>query len=608
MNTFNFDLPIGQSSIIKVIGVGGGGGNAVNHMFQQGITGVDFIVCNTDAQALDHSPVSNKVQLGPELTRGLGAGSLPEKGRDACEESAAELRELLQRNTRMVFITAGMGGGTGTGAAPVVARIARELGILTVGIVTTPFSFEGNRKFRQALAGIEELKKNVDTVIVISNDKISKMYGSLRKSEAFNLANNILTTAAKGISEIITIPGEINVDFADVQYVMSNGGTALMGNGCAEGEGRAVAAVKAALSSPLLNDSSIVGAQKILLNITAGVDEHQVTIDEITSINEYLQLHAKDTDIIFGSCDDAKMEAKLAVTLIATGFTGGEVIQQTDIIRKEVVLLQEDIALSVKPEVPAQEIIPLVEEQEVSGEDNALLTEKLVVALEDTNAEENVEATEQQNELVDLFAEEGKPYTLFDMLDVTDQSAADSMQIEYVLREEQSTADDTDTPDAEHEVWELTEQEAEQQVFVTGEENFSVEAELQDTEDLAEEIIVETNEIVSEEVINPEETISSDIQATMRVPESPEIPVLNAEEERRHRLNRLSFRLEQQRDVTQMENEPAWKRRGVDIGNSDGPRYSTSSAMSRYTLGDSPLDEQNIEIRKNGNSFLDAVD
>ena len=605
MNTFDFDLPIGQSSIIKVIGVGGGGGNAVNHMFQQGITGVDFIVCNTDAQALDHSPVSNKVQLGPELTRGLGAGSLPEKGRDACEESAAELRELLQRNTRMVFITAGMGGGTGTGAAPVVARIARELGILTVGIVTTPFSFEGNRKFRQALAGIEELKKNVDTVIVISNDKISKMYGSLRKSEAFNLANNILTTAAKGISEIITIPGEINVDFADVEYVMSNGGTALMGNGCAEGEGRAVAAVKSALSSPLLNDSSIVGAQKILLNITAGVDEHQVTIDEITSINEYLQLHAKDTDIIFGSCDDAKMGAKLAVTLIATGFTGGEVIQQTDIIRKEVVQLQDDVTLSVKPESNVQEIIPLIDEQDVLVVENVKLPDNFVVEQVELYAAENEAEVEQTKELGDWVGEVEKPYTLFDMLDVTEQSETDSMQIEYVLRGEQSTEETIHVQDEECEPFEMEENH---ELSVTVEEDFSIETAEQFTEEQAAGLTVETSEIVSDEVINQEEVIHSDMQSTMGVPDSPVAPVLNAEEERRRRLNRLSFRLEQQRDLSQMENEPAWKRRGVDIGNPEGSRYSTSSAMSRYTLGDSPLDDQNLEIRKNGNSFLDAVD
>jgi cell division protein FtsZ len=224
MTSLQFDLPKDQSSIIKVFGVGGGGSNAVNHMYQQGIIGVNFVICNTDAQALDISPIPNKIQLGPLLTQGLGAGSNPEIGMQATEESVEEIRQLLSKNTKMVFVTAGMGGGTGTGGAPVVAKIAKEMGILTVGIVTTPFSFEGKRKFNQAIEGIERLKAHVDTILVISNDKIREMHGNARQSEAFNYANNILTMAAKSISEIITVPGYINVDFADVRYVMSNSG------------------------------------------------------------------------------------------------------------------------------------------------------------------------------------------------------------------------------------------------------------------------------------------------------------------------------------------------------------------------------------------------
>ena len=579
MNTLNFDLPIGQSSIIKVIGVGGGGGNAVNHMFREGITGVDFIVCNTDAQALDHSPVSNRIQLGPELTRGLGAGSIPEKGREACEESAGELRELLSRNTRMVFITAGMGGGTGTGAAPVVARIARELGILTVGIVTTPFSFEGNRKFRQALAGIEELKKNVDTVIVISNDKISKMYGSLRKSEAFNLANNILTTAAKGISEIITIPGEINVDFADVEYVMSNGGTALMGNGCAEGEGRALAAVKAALSSPLLNDSRIQGAKKVLLNITAGVGDNQVTIDEISSINEYLQLHARDTDIIFGSCDDEQMGAKLAVTLIATGFVFSEVQQPVEVVPREILTLHDEPVFEQITTATEKVIIPL--EQEISVSDDL---------------ESNNSAIPILPELA-VVEEEEKAYSLFDMLDAADSAPSlESMQIEYVINTEEDS---------------LSEEQIENQIAVSDAADIDS---VEDSVDTPIEVEVES----SSSAINttPSEVFSDSKADEWVVSESAvstqmemqDIPEYSAEDERRRRLQRLSYRLDQQRDLSQLETEPAWKRRGVDIGNAETTRYSDSGIMSRYSIGDSALDDQNVEIRKNGNGFMDAVD
>ncbi|MBS1613251.1 MAG: cell division protein FtsZ, partial [Bacteroidetes bacterium] len=267
---FQFDLPKEQSSIIKVFGVGGGGSNAVNHMNDQGIIGVNFVVCNTDAQALDMSRIPNKIQLGPASTQGLGAGARPEVGEKAAEESIEAIKELLNKNTKMVFVTAGMGGGTGTGAAPVVARIAREMGVLCVGIVTTPFWFEGKNRYNSAMEGIEKLRENVDTLLIINNDKIREMYGNLKRSEAFGHANNILTTAAKAISEIITVPGEINVDFADVQTVMKNGGSAIMGCATAEGDDRAIRAAQGALNSPLLNDSEIRGAKKVLVNITTG--------------------------------------------------------------------------------------------------------------------------------------------------------------------------------------------------------------------------------------------------------------------------------------------------------------------------------------------------
>jgi cell division protein FtsZ len=314
-----FDLPKNQSSIIKVLGVGGGGSNAVNHMFTQGIEGVDFIVCNTDSQALDLSPVPNKVQLGVSLTEGRGAGSIPEIGKNAAIEDIENIREILKKNTKMIFITAGMGGGTGTGAAPVIAQAARENGILTVGIVTIPFAFEGRKRRMQAEAGLNELKQHVDALIVISNDKLRELYGNLSVSDAFSRADNVLTTAAKGIAEIITLTGGVNVDFADVRTVMSNSGVAIMGSGSAEGENRAEKAVEMALSSPLLNDNNIKGASNILLNITSGKEE--LLMDEISEITDYILMESGGTaDVIWGYGRDESLGNKINVILVATGF------------------------------------------------------------------------------------------------------------------------------------------------------------------------------------------------------------------------------------------------------------------------------------------------
>lgn len=309
-----------SSHIIKVIGVGGGGSNAVNHMFEQGITGVDFIVCNTDSQALALSPVPVRMQLGPNLTEGRGAGSIPDVGKEACLESVEDIQRLLENNTKMLFITAGMGGGTGTGAAPIIAKVARELGILTVGIVTIPFQFEGKRRQTQAMHGLEQLKKNVDTLIVITNERLREIYGDLGLRDAFSHADDILSTAARAIAEIITVPGYINVDFADVNTVMRDSGVAIMGVGIAEGSDRARQAIDLAMSSPLLEDNNIQGAQHILLNISSGTRE--VTMDEIMMITDYVQGEAGEgTDVIWGNCYNEALGDKLSVTLIATGFT-----------------------------------------------------------------------------------------------------------------------------------------------------------------------------------------------------------------------------------------------------------------------------------------------
>lgn len=317
----HFDLPKEKSSIIKVIGVGGGGSNAVNHMFSQSIDGVNFIICNTDAQAIAQSEVPNKIQLGPHLTQGLGAGANPMIGKQATEESLEEIKRILEVNTKMAFITAGMGGGTGTGGAPIIAKICKDLGVLTVGIVTTPFSYEGRKRQLQAEEGIQHLKDHVDTLLVISNDKLRHQYGNLKMKEAFAKADNVLATAAKCITDVISSTGQINVDFADVCTVMRNGGVAILGNATASGENRAQRAIEEALSSPLLNDNDIRGARWILININSAEGEHEFTMDEVDIIQNHLISQAgEDTDVILGLGYDASLGNEIGITLIATGF------------------------------------------------------------------------------------------------------------------------------------------------------------------------------------------------------------------------------------------------------------------------------------------------
>ena len=317
----HFDLPKEQSSIIKVIGVGGGGSNAVNHMYGQSIEGVNFIICNTDAQALAQSRVPNKIQLGPHLTQGLGAGANPDIGRQATEESLDEIRNILEVNTKMAFITVGMGGGTGTGGAPIISKICKDMGILTVGIVTTPFSYEGKKRQLQAEEGIMMLKQYVDTLLVISNDKLRHQFGNLKMKEAFAKADNVLATAANCITDVINSTGQINVDFADVCTVMRNGGVAILGSAACEGETRAQQAIIDALNSPLLNDNDIRGAKWILININSSEGDHEFTMDEVEVIQSYLLSQAgENTDIILGLGYDNALGPKIGITIIATGF------------------------------------------------------------------------------------------------------------------------------------------------------------------------------------------------------------------------------------------------------------------------------------------------
>ncbi|HLP52311.1 MAG TPA: cell division protein FtsZ [Chitinophagales bacterium] len=540
---FQFDLPKDQSSIIKVFGVGGGGSNAVNHMHDQGIVGVNFVVLNTDAQALEMSRIPNKIQLGPALTQGLGAGARPEIGEKSAEESVDAIKELLNKNTKMVFITAGMGGGTGTGAAPVVARIAREMGVLTVGIVTTPFWFEGKSRYGHAVDGIEKLRENVDTLLIINNDKIREMYGNLKRSEAFGHANNILTTAAKAISEIITVPGEINVDFADVQTVMKNGGSAIMGCATAEGEDRALRAASGALNSPLLNDNEIRGAKKVLVNITTGTA--QVTMDEIGVIMEYVQDAAGSTDIILGACDDPSLGDKLSVTIIATGFEVGK--KTPAYVEQKVVKVYE---LNDKP-VVNETAAPVVEAK----------TEVLELPV--------VNETPLISEQPVLLNLEEEKYDLFDVVSTTEETSENTYEFE-VTREEQV----------------LPEVELTQEVVV--------EAKVE--EPTIQPVLETRNE---EYVVYTKKSYETDSVSSIHQED------MNKQlEDRKKILAGLSYRFGSKQNVGELENEPAYKRRGLDVNGEQN--FSTVNDVSRYSVSDDGTNRP--EIKKN-NSFLhDNVD
>lgn len=380
----HFDLPKEKSSIIKVIGVGGGGSNAVNHMYSQNIEGVNFIIANTDAQAISQSNVPNKVQLGPHLTQGLGAGANPEIGKQATVESLEEIKRILEVNTKMAFITAGMGGGTGTGGAPIIAKICKELDILTVGIVTTPFSYEGKKRQLQAEYGIKELKQSVDTLLVISNDKLRHQFGNLKMKEAFSKADNVLATAAKCITDVINSTGQINVDFADVCTVMRNGGVAILGSAACSGEDRALRTIEEALNSPLLNDNDIRGAKWILININSAEGDHEFTMDEVEIIQNYLLNQAGEgTDVILGMGYDESLGDRLGITLIATGF------EHKDPFKKEARKVEpkkdEKILLSLdqQKEKPKKEQ-PVAEKKEEKAE--PVIKPELAPKLIDTDA------------------------------------------------------------------------------------------------------------------------------------------------------------------------------------------------------------------------------
>ena len=543
-----FDLPKEQSSIIKVIGVGGGGSNAVNHMYRLGIKGVDFVVCNTDHQALDTSPVPTKIPLGQSLTEGRGAGSIPDVGKNAAIENLDDVIEILAKNTKMIFVTAGMGGGTGTGAAPVIAQAARDMGILTVGIITVPFTFEGRKRRTQAEEGIEKMREAVDTLLVINNDKLREMFGNLTLVNAFENADDVLAIAAKGIAEVISVTGQINVDFNDVNTVMKDSGVAIMGSAEGEGENRAVNCVEKALNSPLLNDNNIDGAKYVLLNITYGTQA--VLMDEISEITDYIQEEAGSTaDVIWGHGYDESLGDKLCVTIIATGFN-----------------TTPHTGLSMK--APKKNIMNLEDESVV--EDSSVLENQDSTLIEETKEEQieydNISETatkrfvlnEDDSELENETENKDEHLVSTNTIVDNDQSLNDDGKVRFLLEEDESSNTDTELKNIES------------------------------------PHIVEANPSqISEESVNDKE---------LKTVESKAIS-----DERLERIRKATEKLRSPLGLNEMESEPAYKRRNVDLKD---VQYSDEQSSSKYTLWENINENGEKETGlSDNNSFLhDNVD
>lgn len=620
-----FDLPKEQSSIIKVIGVGGGGSNAVNYMFSQGIRGVNFVICNTDAQALESSPVPNKIQLGPFLTEGLGAGADPEVGKRAAEESIEDIKKILEKNTKMVFITAGMGGGTGTGGAPVVAKIAREMGILTVGIVTRPFKFEGNKRVRNAEEGIEAIRKHVDSLIIISNDRVLEIYKNLKRSEAFGKANDILTTAAKSTSEIITYPGEINVDFADVQSVMRSGGVALMGHAVANGEDRAQKAVEEALNSPLLNDNNIYGAQKVLINIIAGKGDNELSMSEIEDITTYVQTAAGETaDVFFGTSDDETLGDSISVTVIATGFEAGSA--QQNITRKDrVEITQPLVATTLVTEVevtPTVNVVEeVVEETVVEVSEEVVITET-VLEVEETLTVETTEnnVVEETVEVNEFIAETETPEIVAENNIVEETPVADekvvfvleteTQQTEVVENNETEVEENTVTPN-----WfnnDVVTEEALNELNTEVETSNAVEFEFQFESNVTDLNVSEEEETVAEteaqsDLFGSMKSYMKEETATNEKAEESNVAMKQVQQtsyERMRELERLNNRLNNLNTLSELERVPAYKRKMIQLDLNTQPSAPNNSSAYRYNKNE----DGSFEVRPNNPHINDIVD
>jgi cell division protein FtsZ len=594
-----FEIEKPESSIIKVFGVGGGGSNAVNHMYKQGIKGVDFYICNTDEQSLEMSPVPNKIQLGLNLTGGRGAGSIAEVGKNAAIENIDEIKEILGKETKMLFITAGMGGGTGTGAAPIIARAAKELGILTVAIVTYPFGFEGRKRSNQANGGLEELRDSVDTCVIICNDKLREIYGNLSLSDAFAKADDILTTASKGIADIITSTGYINVDFEDVRTVMTDSGVAIMGSSSASGENRALKAAQEALESPLLNDNNIEGANYILLNITSGNNE--VMMDEITQITDYIQDEAGlSADIIWGNGKDEELGDNISITLIATGFEANKSIggiqsapqkekivhnlkeQNTPVAeeRKSVSgsSIEPELKATQEPQVAQTKMeldVPALQKSEPASPQNPF--QSIETVHEVPKIVHNLYDEEELPSKIDAVKEVPKEQgTTFNFSPSSDATKAESTK----TKETKIQEDSAPTFDVS--------QGSTSEVPPTFEPTFNEVPPVGHWEAPAH-----SEPSKQEEVRNPS-TFADELDTEEKIKRS---------QQRLSQLNNLTAKLKNPSNILDLENEPAYIRRQVRL---DNVKHSSENNASRFTLGNDG--ENNPEIRPN-NSFLhDNVD
>ena len=548
---FEFNLPKNRSSIIKVIGVGGGGGNAINYMYENGIEGVDFAVCNTDSQALEASPVPTKIQLGAELTEGLGAGSNPETGRKAAEESIDKVTELLDANTKMLFITAGMGGGTGTGAAPVIAEVAKEKGILTVGVVTIPFSTEGGNRHKYAMQGLKELRKNVDTLLVINNDKLIEIYGNLTFTQAFAKANEVLNTATKGIAEVISQHLLVNIDLNDARRVLENSGTAVMGQATASGENRAIEAVKGALDSPLLNDNNIKGAKQVLLKIVTGGGEEEIRMMELSDIKQKIQDAAGcEVNIIEGIGIDPELNGEVCVTVIATGFN--------------VKVIKDDVTVTLDGEKNIDDVLSQ-EKEEVQEVISAKTEDKGQHTIFDNETELEMEETLNDPELE------------IEAIEKEVEIELEEQELEQAEEKELSTEIDLDLEP--------------QTVVIDLDDEVELPGELIPT--LKQEDAIEEVELgIKEEGINDEETPPVNLEK-----------LTNKSREREDRLKNISMKLRTPSGLTALEDEPAYKRDNVEL---EETPHSSESEVSKYTLSEG--EDNKTEIKPN-NSFLhDNVD
>ncbi|GAA4244389.1 cell division protein FtsZ [Winogradskyella damuponensis] len=636
----SFDLPKHQSNVIKVIGVGGGGSNAINHMFQQGIKGVDFVICNTDSQALQNSGVPNKIQLGVALTEGLGAGANPDVGEEAAIESLEDIRRMLDTNTKMVFITAGMGGGTGTGAAPIIAKMAKELDILTVGIVTMPFQFEGKMRNAQAQRGIEKLRSHVDSLVVINNNKLREVYGNLGFKAGFSKADEVLSTASRGIAEVITHHYTQNIDLRDAKTVLSNSGTAIMGSATASGQTRAQEAIMSALDSPLLNDNKITGAKNVLLLIVSGSQE--ITIDEIGEINDHIQTEAGfGANIIMGVGEDEALQESISVTIIATGF---DLDQQNEIsnteTKKVIHALGETTETSTQEKEPAiiTPDIVLEKEKETPIVRHTLLEEEVEEEVKkEPKAEENngtdlIATTDLLKNMNVVYDEvlDKKPEATIEPEDFVITPIVNKAEVIEEPKEEQITFS-FDLPLANKAEEKDEEPKAKEEKMF-----FSLEEEVKDIDVNAPVEIISVTEVneqgekryalddfetfhssintkkekteVKEEIVFEKKTIPMDETAEVREEEidpmnSPISELLIARaDERRRKMKDFNYKFNDAK-INEIEKVPAYKRQGVNL---EDVQHSSEIKASRMSVGTDENDD--IQLRSN-NSFLhDNVD